>query len=108
MTAADRAALAERGASIIHQGFEAYHRDFLEVTRRAKGRFERQDWPGALADARERLAGIPGARVRLAEPTGSGTGAPAHRSVVVTVPGGHTVLWDAPSETARAIADFVA
>ncbi|HXV91599.1 MAG TPA: bifunctional isocitrate dehydrogenase kinase/phosphatase [Gemmatimonadales bacterium] len=55
MTAADRAALAERGASIIHQGFEAYHRDFLEVTRRAKGRFERQDWPGALADARERL-----------------------------------------------------
>ena len=55
MTAADRAALAERGASIIHQGFEAYHRDFLEVTRRARGRFERQHWPGALADARERL-----------------------------------------------------
>src|SRR3990172_1459924 len=55
MTAADRAALAERGASIIHQGFEAYHRDFLVVTRRARGRFERQDWPGALADARERL-----------------------------------------------------
>ena len=55
MTAADRAALAERGASIIHQGFEAYHRDFLEVTRRARGRFERQDWPGAVADARERL-----------------------------------------------------
>jgi len=55
MTAADRAALAERGASLIHQGFEAYHREFLEVTRRARGRFERQDWPGALADARERL-----------------------------------------------------
>lgn len=38
----------------------------------------------------------------------------AHREAVgdllqvVTVPGGHTVLWDAPSETARAIADFVA
>jgi isocitrate dehydrogenase kinase/phosphatase len=55
MTAADRAALADRGASIIQQGFEAYHRDFLEVTRRARSRFERRDWPGALADARERL-----------------------------------------------------
>src|SRR5512134_707343 len=55
MTAADRAALAERGASLIHQGFEAYHRDFLEITRRAKGRFEQRDWAGAMADARERL-----------------------------------------------------
>ncbi|SDS47363.1 FtsX-like permease family protein [Actinopolymorpha singaporensis] len=41
-----------------------------------------------VADARERLAGIPGAHVRLTEPAGSTTGAPAYRSVVVTVPGG--------------------
>ncbi len=55
MTTAEQAALAERGATIIHQGFEAYHRDFLAVTGRAKHRFERRDWPGVLADARERL-----------------------------------------------------
>ncbi len=55
MTAADRAALAERGATLVHQGFEAYLRDFLEVTRRAQGRFERRDWAGMAADTRERL-----------------------------------------------------
>ena len=48
-------AQAERAATLVHDGFSRYHRDFLEVTRRAGARFERRDWRGTLADARERL-----------------------------------------------------
>jgi isocitrate dehydrogenase kinase/phosphatase len=33
-----------------------YERGFEEITRRARGRFERRDWSGAQADATERLA----------------------------------------------------
>ena len=38
------------------QRIEKYERGFEEITRRARGRFERRDWSGAQADATERLA----------------------------------------------------
>ena len=46
---------AARAAALVHEGFTRYHREFLDVTRRAGARFERRDWRGAIADARERL-----------------------------------------------------
>ena len=45
----------ERAAALVYEGFERYQREFLEVTRRAKRRFERRDWQGGQADTRERL-----------------------------------------------------
>jgi len=42
-------------AAVIHDGFEEYHRAFLEISRRAKQRFEQADWRGVLADQHERL-----------------------------------------------------
>lgn len=39
----------------IVAAFDAYQAGFMAITRRAKGRFERCDWPGAVADAAERL-----------------------------------------------------
>src|SRR5450756_667084 len=39
----------------IVAGFDRYQAEFMGITRRAKGRFERCDWRGALADAAERL-----------------------------------------------------
>jgi isocitrate dehydrogenase kinase/phosphatase len=42
-------------AAAILDGFEAYHRAFLAISRRARGRFEQADWAGLLTDARERL-----------------------------------------------------
>jgi isocitrate dehydrogenase kinase/phosphatase len=56
MTGARPDALAEQGARLIYAGFERYRRDFLEITGRAKRRFEARDWPGGQADSRERLA----------------------------------------------------
>ena len=54
-----------------------------------RARVPAQHATAVVADARERLAGIPGARVRLDEPTnGAGDRTPTYRSVVVTVPGG--------------------
>jgi isocitrate dehydrogenase kinase/phosphatase len=40
----------------IDAAYEKYERGFDEITRRARGRFERRDWSGAQADATERLA----------------------------------------------------
>jgi isocitrate dehydrogenase kinase/phosphatase len=40
----------------IDAAYRKYERGFEEVTRRARGRFERRDWSGAQADATERLA----------------------------------------------------
>jgi isocitrate dehydrogenase kinase/phosphatase len=39
----------------IVAAFDAYQDAFMAITRRAKGRFERCDWQGAVADAAERL-----------------------------------------------------
>lgn len=47
--------LAEAVAPEIVAGFDLYQAAFMEITRRAKDRFERCDWRGALADATERL-----------------------------------------------------
>jgi isocitrate dehydrogenase kinase/phosphatase len=46
---------ARRVAEAIHRGFDTYHEAFLEVTRRARRRFETADWLGTQGDARERL-----------------------------------------------------
>jgi len=46
---------AQAVAAVIREGFDAYHGAFLEISRRAKRRFEQADWAGLLADARERL-----------------------------------------------------
>jgi isocitrate dehydrogenase kinase/phosphatase len=40
----------------IEAAYQKYERGFEEITRRARGRFERRDWSGAQADATERLA----------------------------------------------------
>jgi isocitrate dehydrogenase kinase/phosphatase len=39
----------------IVAGFDGYQAAFIGITQRAKGRFERCDWRGAVADAAERL-----------------------------------------------------
>lgn len=48
-------ALAASIASCIAQGFEDYHRDFAQISRRARERFQRRDWTAAKADAVERI-----------------------------------------------------
>src|SRR3954470_8645483 len=40
----------------IDAAYENYERGFDEITRPARGRFERRDWSGAQADATERIA----------------------------------------------------
>src|SRR2546428_711677 len=47
--------VANLAAAGILSAFESYQRDFMAISRRARGRFERRDWPGAVADAGERL-----------------------------------------------------
>jgi isocitrate dehydrogenase kinase/phosphatase len=47
--------LAEACALAIRDAFADYHRRFGEVTRRAKGHFERRDWAAARADAVARI-----------------------------------------------------
>ena len=47
--------LAESLAELVAQGFAAWEQAFAGVTRRARGRFERRDWRGGLADAEERI-----------------------------------------------------
>ncbi len=42
-------------APAIVSGFDGYRAAFTEITRRAKTRFERCDWRGAVTDATERL-----------------------------------------------------
>ncbi len=52
---ADASQLARDAAELILQGFITYHADFKEITRRARQRFERQDWRAAQMDTVERL-----------------------------------------------------
>jgi isocitrate dehydrogenase kinase/phosphatase len=47
--------LPREAAAVVRRGFDAYHAAFLEISRRARQRFEAADWPGLLSDARERL-----------------------------------------------------
>jgi isocitrate dehydrogenase kinase/phosphatase len=47
--------LANMTAPAIAQAFEAYQDAFGSITRRSRGRFQRRDWHGAVADAVERL-----------------------------------------------------
>ena len=49
-------AIGNRAVQAIHAGYERYNAGFAEITRRARGRFERCEWVGAQADATERLA----------------------------------------------------
>src|SRR3954449_6135045 len=46
------------GAAVaaIEAAYQSYERGFEDITRRARGRFERRDWSGAQADATERIA----------------------------------------------------
>jgi isocitrate dehydrogenase kinase/phosphatase len=43
-------------ATIISDAFRRYRASFVEITRRARRRFEERDWHGGHADAAERLA----------------------------------------------------
>jgi isocitrate dehydrogenase kinase/phosphatase len=45
---------SEAGAAIL-SAFEEHQRRFLEITRRARGRFDERDWRGSVGDAIERL-----------------------------------------------------
>ncbi|MCA9934789.1 MAG: bifunctional isocitrate dehydrogenase kinase/phosphatase [Anaerolineales bacterium] len=47
--------LANLAAKTIFNALDDYHSEFTVITRRAKTRFEQQDWPGMQADAVERL-----------------------------------------------------
>lgn len=51
----DHERLARRGAGAILAAFADYERQFRDITRRARGRFERRDWHGMQHDAVERL-----------------------------------------------------
>lgn len=46
---------AELAASLTLQAFDAFDREFREITRRARTRFEEKDWSGGRRDASERL-----------------------------------------------------
>ncbi|HXH20250.1 MAG TPA: bifunctional isocitrate dehydrogenase kinase/phosphatase [Chitinophagales bacterium] len=45
----------QQAADVIRQGFADYRAKFMEITRRAKSRFERRNWHGIQYDSRERL-----------------------------------------------------
>jgi len=47
--------LPERAGKAIRHAFDLYQSQFDSITQRAKGRFEKRDWPGIQADAGERL-----------------------------------------------------
>lgn len=47
--------VAARGAVVIERAYEAYLREFREITRRAALRHERREWPAIQQDARDRL-----------------------------------------------------
>ena len=49
------ASLAERIAQTLIDGFNNHYRIFRDATRRAKIRFEQQDWQGELAAVRDRV-----------------------------------------------------
>ena len=46
---------AQSVATVIRDGFDAYHEGFLAISRRAQRRFAQADWKGMVGDARERL-----------------------------------------------------
>lgn len=46
---------ASRGSRVIERAYEAYLREFREITRRAARRHERREWQGIQQDARDRL-----------------------------------------------------
>ncbi len=47
--------LAQRGAREIHRSFDTYHRRFLQITRRAKARFEAREWRAGQRDGVDRI-----------------------------------------------------
>lgn len=47
--------LANLTANAVLAGFEKYRERFRAISGRARGRFERREWAGAMADATERL-----------------------------------------------------
>ena len=51
----DRGRVAARGAVLVARGYEAYLREFREITRRAASRHERHEWQEIQQDARDRL-----------------------------------------------------
>jgi isocitrate dehydrogenase kinase/phosphatase len=51
----ERTSLARAGAEAIRSGFETCQGERIQITRRARGRFEARDWAGAQRDARDRL-----------------------------------------------------
>jgi isocitrate dehydrogenase kinase/phosphatase len=55
--ASDRSAsrLANESARAVLEAYDSYREAFAAIGRRARGRFERCDWRGAMADAAERL-----------------------------------------------------
>ena len=55
MYAGRLAAIAERNARIVLDAYERYASGFLDITRRARGRFERREWRSTQPDTRERL-----------------------------------------------------
>ena len=50
-----RVALAQECAEALRQGFRDYNRDFREITRRARVRFQSRDWITGHRDAVERI-----------------------------------------------------
>jgi len=50
-----RIALAQECAEALRQGFNDYNRDFREITRRARSRFQNRDWITGHKDAVERI-----------------------------------------------------
>jgi isocitrate dehydrogenase kinase/phosphatase len=47
--------LANLAANSVLEAFESYQDGFAAISRRARGRFSRCDWAGAVADGKERL-----------------------------------------------------
>ncbi|HEY4910727.1 MAG TPA: isocitrate dehydrogenase kinase/phosphatase AceK regulatory subunit, partial [Methylomirabilota bacterium] len=46
---------ASRGAAVVERAYEAYLREFRDITRRAAERHERREWQAIQQDARDRL-----------------------------------------------------
>ena len=51
----ERSRIAFRSAVVVERAYEAYLREFREITRRAAGRHERREWQSIQQDARHRL-----------------------------------------------------
>lgn len=55
------AVLAQQAATLLAERWDAYHREFTAITRRARTRFEQRDWHAAQGDSVERLELYPAA-----------------------------------------------